>query len=85
MTPLFEAAVAARNDAQVLRLRTHASRRQLRQRMKEIRAVRSHCLRTYCAMHSRRDERVPSPWSDLPWGRAGRHLDDVLVPVEHSE
>jgi hypothetical protein len=85
MTPLFEAAVAARNEAQDLRLRTHTRRRQLQRQRAEIRVLQSRCLRTYGAMFRTRDQRVPSPWSDLPWRRAWHDLDDVLVPLEGGE
>ena len=85
MTPLLAAAVAARNDAQILRLQSQENRAQLRQRLEENRAVQSRCLRTYGTMFRTRDLPVPSPWSDLPWRRAGHDLDDVMVPLGSSE
>jgi len=84
MTPaaLRIAAVAAREDARMLRAVSGARRAALRRSCGLSRRRLRTCSTTFASLNCTRDLRYRSAWSDLQWQLPDRDLDRVLVPIE---
>ena len=74
------AAGAAREEAQLLRVRSSERRRRAdRRRFDDAEILRARCRSTCSAVSRTREARDRVTWSDLPWHGPDAELDDVLV------
>jgi len=76
------AAGAARDQAQMLRVRASECRVELRRRSVEAEIIRAKCRSTCSALSHTREARDRVTWSDLSWRGPDAELDDILVLLD---
>lgn len=75
-------AAAAREEAQLLRVRSNERRVELRRHFADAEILRAECRSTCSALSRTREAWDRVRWSDLPWHGPEAELDDVLVLLD---
>lgn len=79
---IYANAIAAREEAQRLRLKSATRRLEVRRSRVESRRRLSTASVTFAWLERARTRRFRSAWSDLPWQLPNGELDRVLVPYD---